>query len=65
MAHLNLVSDFLFVHSDESSIVLFLAGKDEGSAILRATSSLGIIGVVGSLQGADNGTERPLHGTLS
>ncbi len=61
MAHPNLVSDFLFVHKDES----FLAGKDEGSAILRATSSLGIIGFVRSLQGGDNGTERPLHGTFS
>jgi hypothetical protein len=49
MAHPNLVSHFLFVHSDESSNVLFLVGKDEGSAILRATSSLGVIGVVGSL----------------
>jgi hypothetical protein len=38
MAHPHLVYDFIFVDSDESSNVLFLVGKDEGSAILRATS---------------------------
>jgi hypothetical protein len=65
MAHPHLFYDFLFVHCDESSNVIFLVGKDGWSAILRATSSLGVIGVVGSLQGADNGIERPLHGTLS
>jgi hypothetical protein len=65
MAHLNLVSDFLSVQSDESSDVLFLARKGEESAILRATSSLEeVVGVVGSLQGGDNGTERPLRGAL-
>jgi hypothetical protein len=32
--------------------------------ILRATSSLRIVGVVGSLQGGGNGIERPLRGAL-
>ncbi len=57
MAHLNLVSDFLSLQSDESSDVLFLARKGEGSAILRATSSLGVVGVVSSLQGGNNGNK--------
>jgi hypothetical protein len=62
MVHLNVVSDFLSMQSDESSDVLFLVKKGERSIILRATSSLRVVGVVGSLQGGNNGTKQAVCG---